>query len=511
VIDAPDLWSLVEARANATPDAVFAIDEHWESLTFAEYRERALRVAAALHARGIREGDLVSWQLPSWIAACVLSAALARLGAVQNPVLALLREREVGFIVRQAKPKLWIAPSRWRDFDYAAMARSVLAGTGCDYLACNRALPEADPAQLPPYTVPRGEPIRWLLYTSGTTADPKGVLHSDASMAAGARGMGISLELEAGDRWAIVFPITHVGGVGMLYALMQFGTSVALVESFDASTPRLLGRLGVTVASGGTALALRYLDAQRSNPREPVFPALRVTLCGASPKPIGLHEQIRDELGGSGIVSVYGLTEAPFTTASGIRDTADQLTRTEGRAIEGCELRIVDAEGRVCPPGESGEVRIRGTHLFKGYLDDSLNAEAFDSTGFFRSGDLGCLDADGCLEITGRLKDVIIRNGENISAKQIEDLLFAHPDVKEAAVIGLPDPRTGERACAVIVPKDAARTVTLETIARHCREAGLPIQKVPEQVENVDELPRNATGKVLKYELRARYAKKSKN
>jgi acyl-CoA synthetase (AMP-forming)/AMP-acid ligase II len=511
VIDAPDLWSLIEARAKATPDALFAIDERFESLTFAEYRDRALRVAAALHARGIGSGDLVSWQLPTWLASLVLSAALARLGAVQNPVLALLREREVGFIARQAKPRLWIAPSRWRDFDYAAMAREVLAGSGCSYLACDRSLPEDDPARLPRYTAPRGEPIRWLLYTSGTTADPKGVLHSDASMAAGARGMGLSLGLEPFDRWAIVFPVTHVGGVGMLFALMQFGTSTALAESFDAATPRLLGRLGVTVASGGTALALRYLEAQRANPREPVFPALRVTVCGASPKPVGLHEQVRDELGGSGIVSVYGLTEAPFTTASGTSDTADQLTRSEGRATLGCELRIVDADGRICSPGETGEVRIRGAHLFKGYLDEVLDAEAFDRDGFFRSGDLGCLDADGCLEITGRLKDIIIRNGENISAKQIEDLLFAHPDVKEAAVIGLPDPRTGERACAVIVPKDAARAVTLDEVARHCRAAGLPIQKVPEQIELVAELPRNATGKILKHELRARYGKRLSN
>ncbi len=507
LLDEPCLWSLIEARAAATPDALFALDERGESLSFAQYRERALRVASALCRRGVEEGDSVSWQLPTWNASLVLAAALARLGAVQNPVLPILRQRELGFIAAQAKPRLFVAPSRWRDFDFGAMAREVFAGSGCELLLCDRELPEANASELPHFDVAKRDrdAIRWLLYTSGTTANPKGVLHTDASLAAGSRGMGLALRLQARDRWAMAFPITHVGGIGMLFALLQFGASGALVEHFDAATPRLLGAMGCTVASGGTALVLRFLEEQRRRPREPVFPALRVAVCGTAPKPLGLHEQVRDEMGGSGIVSVYGLTEAPFTTANRSDDSADQRTRSEGRAIEGCEIRIVAADGSLCPTGTTGELRIRGPQLFRGYLDSSLDAAAFDDAGYFRSGDLGCADADGCIEITGRLKDIIIRNGENISAKQIEDLLYAHPFVKDAAVVGLPDRRTGERCCAIVVPRDAARAPTLEEIARHCRAAGLAIQKIPEQLELLDELPRNATGKILKHELRTRF------
>ena len=508
MIEARKLWPLVEARAGETPEALCAVDERGERMSFEDLRARALRVAAALAARGVAPDVRVSWQLPSWIESFVLVAALARLGAVQNPMLPIYREREVGFIVRQARPRCLVVPKSFRGFDHAELAARVTAesaregGPECEVLVCDHALPEADPASLAPFSPGPGEPLRWIFYTSGTTADPKGALHSDETLAAGSRGVVQRFELGPDDRYPMVFPFTHIGGVGMLFVQLMAGCGAILVEAYDEErTPPFLGSQGLTLASGGTPLVLRYLQYQRRHPERRVFPSLRQAMGGAAPKPPQLHAEVKRELGGAGVVSVYGLTEAPFVVLSSARDPDEKLARTEGRAAGGAELRAVDASGRVCAAGEEGELRVRGPQICRGYLDASLDAEAFDAEGYFRSGDLGRIDAEGYVTVTGRLKEIIIRNGENISAKEIEDLLYAHPKIAEAAVIGLPDARTGERCCAVVVP-EAGSTLDLAEIVRHCREAGLARQKLPEQLELVERLPRNASGKVLKHELR---------
>jgi non-ribosomal peptide synthetase component E (peptide arylation enzyme) len=214
---------------------------------------------------------------------------------------------------------------------------------------------------------------------------------------------------------------------------------------------------------------------------------------------------VKAELGGAGVVSVYGLTEAPFVVLGSPRDPDAQLAASEGRAAGGAELRIAAADGRPCAPGEEGEIRVRGPQLCRGYLDPARTAEAFDADGFFRTGDLGRLDAAGFLSVSGRLKEIIIRKGEKISAKEVEDVLYAHPRVAEVAVIGVPDAATGERCCAVVVPADAA-ALDLDELARFCRAAGLAPQKWPERLELVEALPRNASGKVRKLELERRFA-----
>jgi acyl-CoA synthetase (AMP-forming)/AMP-acid ligase II len=508
VIDETSLWPLIEARAEATPDAVLALDDRGASIAFGAYRDRVVRVAAALAERGIGAGDAVSWQLPTWIESMILTGALARLGAVQNPILPILRRREVGFILDQVEPCLLIVPSRWNGFDYEQMARDLLSSRGAELLVCDRELPESAPTPLAPADaeVVDADAIRWILFTSGTTADPKGVLHSHRSLSSGGRGLAKALELDEDDCWAMPAPFTHVGGVGMLFVFLQTGARGALVERYEASTPDKLAEMGCTIAAGGTALVLRFLERQRQTPEVALFPKLRTAVCGAAPKPTGLHAEVRAEMGGGGVTSAYGLTEAPLCAANSLSDSDEQLACTEGRALPGCEILVVGEDGTPCPPGSVGEIRIRGPHLFKGYLDDSLTAAAFDSAGFFRSGDLGAMDEDGCIEIRGRQKDIIIRNGENISAKEIEDLLYDHPGVSDAAVIGLPDPRTGERCCAIVVPLDPEAPPTLDELVRHCRKADLATQKLPERLEIVSELPRNPTGKVLKHRLRAHYA-----
>lgn len=233
---------------------------------------------------------------------------------------------------------------------------------------------------------------------------------------------------------------------------------------------------------------------------------MRAFVGGGAAKPPQLHYDMKDELGGVGIVSGYGLTECPILTMASIRDPDDKLARTEGRATPGVELKVVKRNGTIAASGEEGELRARGPQLCQGYLDSSLDADAFDSDGFFKTGDLGVIDDEGYVTITGRVKDIIIRKGENISAKEVEDVLFAHPRIADVAVVGLPDLRSGERACAVVVTAPGETPVTLDELCTFAREAGLMIQKLPEQLELVEVLPRNPTGKVLKHELRARFS-----
>jgi cyclohexanecarboxylate-CoA ligase len=505
VIDELELWALIEARAEATPDLPLVIDEREREIGFAEYRDRALRVAAGLAALGVRGGDRVSWQLPTWIESAVLLAALARLDAVQNPILPIYRERELRHIVAQVRPRLLVVPSLWRGFDHAKMAEALTSGSDCAVLVCDRELPEGDPATLAPVGARDPDALRWILYTSGTTSAAKGALHSHASIATGALGVALSLGVGPDDRWAIPFPFTHISGVAMLMVFLMTGSSGVFIESFDDATPELLGRLGCTFAAGGTPLVIRYLAQQRRQPERPLFPKLKAAMAGAAPKPPQLHGEVRDEMGGLGVVSCYGSTEVPFLSVSTTEDDDQKLARTEGRIARGARVRVADENGKSLPPDAVGEIRVRGQQVCKGYLDASLDTEAFDADGFFRTGDLGSVDADGYLTITGRLKDVIIRNGENISAKEIEDVLYGHRGIAEATVIGLPDPERGERCCAVVVPR-AGESLDLAGIAGFCRDAGLAKQKLPEQLELVDALPRNASGKVLKHELQARFA-----
>jgi cyclohexanecarboxylate-CoA ligase len=504
VLAARGLWELVVERADLTPDARLLVDEGGQELTFGELRTDAERVAAGLAALGVGQGTVVSWQLPTWCSSFVLVAALARLGAVQNPILPIYRSREVGFVVGQAGTRLLVVPSRWRDFDYAAMASELAASTdGLLVLLADRVLPDGDVADLPPAPAPGG--VRWLFYTSGTTADPKGARHTDATIRAAAAGMAVRLALEPHDRHGLVFPFTHIGGITWLFASLLVGSANVITEAFDAvATPQLLRREDVTLAGSGTPFHLAYLTAQRASPGERLFPSVRAFPGGGAPKPPQLHHDVKAELGGAGVVSGYGLTEAPLLTMGSVEDTDEALAETEGSPMPGVELRLVGLDGRVVGPGEEGEVRAKAPQVTLGYVDASLDAEAFDEDGWFRTGDLGRLEPGG-LVITGRLKDVIIRKGENISAKEVEDLLYGHQEVADVAVVGVPDPALGERCCAVVVPRDAEHPPVLEDVVAFLEETGLMRQKFPEQLEVVDALPRNPSGKVVKTVLRERY------
>jgi cyclohexanecarboxylate-CoA ligase len=510
MLDAGSLWELITARAAATPDARMAVDQSGRSLTFSEYEQRSERVAAGLAAKGVGEGTVVSWQLPTWLESMVLVGALSRLGATQNPIIPIYREREVGFIIRQAASALLLVPSQFRGFDFAAMAAGLAEGTSTQVLVTDQDLPEGDPATLPPppaSTTAEDAPVRWLFYTSGTTSDPKGAQHTDHNLMITARGMNERLGMRADDRNALVFPFTHIGGIIWVAAGLQLGYTQIIDEAFDpTATTQLLVREDVTVAGSGTYFHMSYLAAQRAQPDTPLFPNLRVCPGGGAPKPPQLHADVKRELGGVGVASGYGLTEAPILTMSGLEDSDEVLATTEGSAMPGVELRVVTLEGKDAGPGEEGEIRATAPQMMRGYLDSSLDAEAFDEQGFFRTGDLGILDVDGNVTITGRVKDVIIRKGENISAKEVEDVLFAHPAIADVAVVGLPDDASGERACAVVVLGEQGATLKLADLQPFLAEKGLMKQKWPEQLEVVSALPRNPAGKVLKKDLRTQYA-----
>ena len=519
MLEARNIWDLVVRRAEETPDREMAVDERGRRLSFGDYRARAERAAAGLAALGVGDGTVVSWVQPTTLEAMVLFGALRRLGAVQNPILPIYREREVGFIVRQAGSRLLIVPSTWRGFDYEAMARGVTGGTGTEVLVVDDQLPEGDPASLrsPPddsmtaedqdmVAGGHGVPVRFIYYTSGTTAEPKGARHGDRTLRTASLGMSERLGLAEDDRFAFVFPITHVAGGVYAYAALAYGLTFVLDQAFDpATTIDLLRRESITQAGAGTFFHQTYLAAQQALPEgEQLFPHVRTFPGGGAPKPPSLHHALKAAFG-AGVVSGYGLTEAPILTMNDHRAPDDILATTEGPAVAGTRLRIVTVDGKEAGVGEEGEVRAKGPQVTLGYLDASLDAAAFDEEGWFRTGDLGTLDAEGNLTITGRLKDVIIRKGENISAKEVEDLLFTHARVADVAVIGLPDPESGERACAVVVAPPGEEPISFDEMREHLLAAGLITRKLPEQLEVVDALPRNPSGKIVKFELQKRF------
>src|SRR3989440_2242301 len=400
-VEARTLWGLIERRAAATPDENLLVDEHGRSLTFAGYVEACERAAAGLAADyGVGEDTHVSWELPTWLESFVLVGALSRLGAVQNPMLPIYREREVSFIARQTGARLLVVPLEFRGFDYAAMANTVAAQLdACDVLVADKSLPDGDPASLPPPPAATDAdelPVRWIFYTSGTTADPKGAQHTDATIMTSGWAMVRSLALESRDRHGLVFPFTHIGGAGLLMAGLIAGLTHVIVDTFDpVLCTDLFGGHGITVAGAGTVFHQAYLAEARKRAPEKILTDVRVWSGGGAPKPPQLHYDIKNEIGGVGIVSGYGLTEAPILTMASVEDADDKLADTEGRPSPGVELKVVTLDGDVAGPGEEGELRAKGPQVCLGYLDSSLDADAFDEDGFFRTGDLGYQDAEG--------------------------------------------------------------------------------------------------------------------
>ncbi|MHC1354462.1 class I adenylate-forming enzyme family protein [Mycobacterium avium subsp. paratuberculosis] len=503
-------WSLIaEAARRGSPRPLLA-DEHGRSMTARQLYDAACVAAAALAERGVRRGAVVSWQLPTTLETMVLMAALARLGAVQNPIIPVLRESEVRFITGQLNTEYFVAPGLWRGFDHGGLARALSAERGFEVITVDLAappaagalrLPGADPDSLPAPPQSADE-ARWIYYSSGTTAAPKGIRHTDSSVIAGSAGVVGMVGATSSDVDPIAFPVAHIGGAAMLATALLTGMWLVLFEAFDpAATPLAIAAHNPTFLGTATPFFVAYLEAQRAQGNRPLFPSLRGCLAGGAPITAELSRRVRDTFGVAGIANAWGMTEFPCATFPSLTAAPEVLDHTVGPPVPGVEVRVVDGAENELAAGQEGELRLKGPQCFLGYADPTLDADAFDDQGWLRTGDLGLIDADGNVRVTGRTKDAIIRNAENISALEIENALAAHPAVADVAVIGIPDPRTGERVCAVVVPA-TADGVTLESLVQHCRSRGLSRYKHPERLVVVDTLPRNQFGKVIKKDLR---------
>jgi acyl-CoA synthetase (AMP-forming)/AMP-acid ligase II len=508
--DAPTLWELLRRRAEATPDALLLVDQEDRTLTCREFFERAERAAAGFHALGVGHGTRVTWQVPNRFESILSSFALARLGAIQNPVLHLYRHKEMGYAITATGAEFVLVPGTWGGFDYTAMVNELVAGLDRPPVVVDvfAALPDGDPATLPP-AMTDGDEVRWIYMTSGTTSNPKGVRHTDKTLIAGANGMAVAMDFQPDDVGTIAFPYSHIAGPDYIGTMLIAGFPAILVERFDlAATIPLFAAKGAAMVGGSTAFYQMFLGEQRKQPDTPIMPALRNMSGGGAPMPPEIFHEILREFGVRTLHG-YGMTESPMICSGARGDTDEQLANTVGKPVFGMNIRIVTEDGTEAAPGGDGEVRLKGPMVCKGYTDPEATAAAFDEDGWFRTGDVGHVRPDGHVVLTGRLKDVIIRKGENISAQEIEHILYAHPKVGDIAVIGLPDRERGERVCAVVERAPGQDDLTFEEMVQTLTEAQLMRQKFPEQLEIVDALPRNETlRKILKYKLREEYAAK---
>ena len=502
--DAKSVWELIERRAAASPDRVMLCAGDRE-VTFGAYRDAVEVAAAGWAERGVGEGDHVSWQLPTWIESAVLVGALCRLGAIQNPMLPIYRQKEISFITNQLGTKLLITPSVWNNFNYHELATSIVGDRAVVADSWN---PDGDPATLGAapkvYERRSDDPVRWIFYTSGTTSDPKGAQHTDRSVMQAAIGYAKKTHVIEDDIAIVAFPFTHVGGaiIGVFTPLLT-GSTAVLMEAFSPQlTTELVGRHNVTLGNGAPAIHQMLIAEAQAHPE--AYAHIRAFPGGGSPKPPNQHDEIRAVVPSAtqGINSGYGLTEAPILTQTDMDALDESKILGEGTPTESVTIRLIDANGDDVAAGAEGEIVAQGHQIMRGYTDPSLDAAAFTADGFFKTGDIGRFLDDGTVVITGRIKDIIIRKGENVSAKEVEDTLFGHPLIADVAVFGIPDVDRGEMVVAAIAPKDPANAPDQAAIFEYCKGAGLMLQKIPERIMVLDALPRNASGKVPKHELR---------
>lgn len=497
------LWGIAEQAAERYPERLMVRDEHGFSATFSDFLTLAAMMAGHLYAKGLRPGDTVCWQLPSQVRTLTLMVALSRLGVRQVPLITHYRGREITFITEQIRPSYLIVPGVWRGEDYTARAEeSIRAGT--------RVLPLPDLRNLQPAAVPGPghayDSDDWVFYTSGTTGNPRGAMHETVNFVAGAECWTERVGVRPSDCLTINFPVAHVGGICYLLVSLLSGCSIACTETFGQELFEFYADCGVTLAAAGTVFHQAFLRAQQAAPDKSILPKVRAFVGGGAPKPYPLHFDLKRAFAGIGIVSGYGMTEGMMLSMNRLGDEDEKLARSEGRPGLGVDMRIVRKDGSLAPPCEIGEIRVKSPTMFSGYVDPELTAQAYDDSGYVRTGDLGYLDEDGYLVIAGRSKDVIIRKGETLDAKEIEDVLSSHPEIEEAAVVGIADEQRGELVCAALVVTAAAaqddQEAVLGRILAHLRDSGLMRQKIPERFEFFPVLPRNPTGKVLKQELR---------
>jgi cyclohexanecarboxylate-CoA ligase len=495
--------------ARLTPSAPAVVDGP-VCLSYADADRRICATAASLQDLGVARGEAVSWQLPNWHEAYVLHQAILRIGAVSNPIIPIYRQRELTYILGQAGSRVVVMPETFRGFSYADMLADIRPSLpALEHVVLCRpsgASAFADFADLAagdrrPGPVERSpdDPML-LLFTSGTTALPKGAVHTHNTLDYENRSIIDVFALTGSDVVFMPSPVSHI--TGLLYGLQlpaMLGTAVVFQDVWDPGVAlELIERHRCTF----TVAATPFLHGVTYHPRLGSFDvsSMRVFACGGADVPPGLIRDARERLG-CVTSRIYGSTEFPTLSTCGPGDPAAKGATTDGRAIGAARCRVVDADDRVLPPGEVGELLVTGPELFLGYLRHGDDLGSFTPDGWFRTGDMAVLDAEGYLTIRGRKKDIVLRGGENISVAEVEDLLFDHPRISEIAVVAMPDPIMVERACAFIVPQGDTPP-TLEDLADYLGERGVAKQKIPERVEVVSELPKTLSGKVQKFRLR---------
>ncbi|MES2159024.1 MAG: AMP-binding protein [Pseudomonadota bacterium] len=496
------LGDALRDAARDTPDRILLIDgEH--CLTAAALHDQASRLAQAMLSR-FAPGSAISFMLPNWHEAAIIYLGATLAGMVANPILPSLRDHDLRFILSDLDSRMIFIPASFRGHDYAAMLARllpalaappqvvVLRGEAEPHSAYADLLAEHHDIPLP---TPDPDDVRMAMYTSGTTGRPKGVLHSHNSINALIRQIGTYWLVEPGDRFLVPSPISHIGGA--IYAFetpLLLGATAILMEHWNPDDAvRIMLDQGCTHMAGATPFLQHLLASARA--AGTCLPDLKLFICGGASVPPALIREAADYFDRAIVTRVYGSTELPVTTI-GVIDSGDgdHAAETDGRPGI--------ATVRIAP---DGEIRARGPQMMVGYLHAEDEDSAFDADGFYRSGDQGAWVDGDHLVVTGRIKDLIIRNGENIAPKEIEDILIAHPGIAEIAIVGVPDARTGERAVAVVVPRgDAALDVP--ALADFLSGHGVARFKYPESVMLWDALPKNDAGKVLKAAIRATLA-----
>jgi len=509
---------LIEAIAR-TPDKISIIADRADReqalrLTYRELGNLVDRAASSLNRLGVGPRDVVTVQLPNWWEFVVTALACSKIGAVFNPVMPILRERELLYVLNFCESKVFIVPKVYRGFDYAAMAegmrgelhhlKHLIVVDGDGDSSFERSILSAEPGGqsakspgLPPAVGP--DDMAVVMFTSGTTGEPKGVIHTSNSLVGCTKALTQRFGLHDNEVLLVASPVAHMTGYAAVVLLsIYLGATMVLQDVWEPKHGvSLMVREGVTYTAASTPFLNDICDIVAAGAPRPA--SLRSFLCaGATIPPVLIERAARDV--GIHACSLWGMTESLASTLTEPSRAAEKSPTTDGRPLEGMEVRIVDFDGKPVPTGQSGRLLVRGCQMFTGYYKRP-ELQTFDAQGWFDSGDLAYMDDEGYIRISGRVKDVLIRGGENVPVVEIENLLYKHPAVAAVAVVGYPDVRLGERGCAFIVPKPG-NTIDLAAMQAYLAACKMAKQFWPERVELVADLPRTASGKIQKFKLK---------
>jgi len=510
------LGRLVERSLDAAPDAavhIWSETRPWHG-TYTEIATEALQLVTALRACGLEAGDAVAFQLPNWREAVVSFYGLAMGGFVLVPIAHIYGAKEVRFVLEQSRARAYISADRYGHVDFLDIVDGSPPATLADLrlhlvVGSTDGVPRRDvtrsgwdvvrrAAPAAPAAAPDPDEVCVLAYTSGTTSDPKGVMHSHRTLLAELLHMRSWITPASPNLMGS--PVTHATGMlGAVLGPMQVGQDIHLIDRWDPTRVLdIMVEAGIGAGTGAPVFLASIIDHPGFTPGHARH-MHRVGLGGA-PVPPALAE--RAAAHGVAIIRAYGSTEHPSVTGGSYDDPAEKRHGTDGRPMLGVEIRLRDDNGMPVAAGQAGEIWSRGPDLCVGYTDPTLHDGAFTDDGWYRTGDMGVLDDDGYLTITDRLQDVIIRGGENLSAAEIEEAIATLPQIAEVAVVAAPDARLGEHACALVRLAPDVTSIELRDITERLEHLGLARQKWPEDLRVVSDFPRTTSGKIRKVDLR---------